>query len=105
MPTPEQYEQAHKVAAEFNATVGADLLCVAARPAEWVTPAELRALARTAPGDYLASNAYLAIKGRKPSHGEVVKLGHLLGFLTVARRKDGPCTLWRLDSAFAQRAH
>lgn len=105
MFTPEQYELARAAAAAFNKAQGGVLLQVVEPPADLVTHDELRALAATHPGDYMAANAYRAIKGRKPTHGEVVKLGHLLGFLTVARRKDGACTLWRLDSTFAQRAN
>lgn len=105
MFTDEQYRLAQTTAAEFNRANGFELLRVVDRPADYVTVADLRTLAVTAPGDYLASNAYQAIKGRRPTHGEAVKLGHLLGFLTVARRKDGPSTLWRLDNAFASRSH
>lgn len=103
MFTPEQYKQAQALADEANKQLGAVLLRVVDAPADWVTPVELRQLATQAPGDYMAANAYQAIKGRRPTHGETVKLGHLLGFLTVARRKEGNCVLWRLDEAFAQR--
>lgn len=105
MFTPEQYALAAETAADFNKRQGGELLLVAEPPADLVTAAELHTLATTAPGEYLATNAYMAIKGKRPRHGEVVKLGHLLGHLSVARRRDGPCTLWRLDNAFAQRSH
>lgn len=99
------YEEARTHAEEFNRRKGATLLVVADRPHELVTLEELRALADRSPGAYLASSAYQQIKGRKPSHGENVKLGQMLGFLMVARRKDGPQTLWLLDKAFAERTH
>lgn len=90
---------------KFNRQHGAQLIRLAERPLELVTADELIELARQQPGPYLASNAYRAIKGRKPTHGETVKLGQLLGFMTVARRKHGPQTMWLLDKAFAERAH
>ncbi len=90
---------------KFNREHGAQLIRLVERPLELVTATELLELAAKHPGEYLAANAYRAIKGRKPTHGETVKLGQLLGFMTVARRKHGPQTLWLLDKAFAERAH
>lgn len=105
MFTADDYTAARKIAAEFNQAHGGQLLVVTDPPPEQVTFADLRSLALSAPGDYLAVNAFLAIKGRRPSHVESIKLGQLLGFLTVARKKHGASTLWRLDNAFAQRSH
>lgn len=105
MTDTDLYALARETAESFNQRVGMELLRVVDPPADFVTVDELRELATHNPGDYMAANAYQAIKGRRPRHGEVVKLGHLLGFLTVARRKDGPATLWRLDAAFAMRAN
>lgn len=103
--TTTAFAEARKVATEFNRTHGAELLRVVAPAPEQVTFAELRALASTKPGDYLAANAFEAIKGRRPTHAECIKIGQLLGMLMVARKKHGPSTFWRLDKAFADRSH
>lgn len=100
----EQLEEARNAADAFNKSIGHTLLRVVDPPPELVQLAELRALAATAPGDYLATNAFQAIKGRKATHAEAIKLGQMLGFLSVARKKNGPYTLWKLDKSFADRA-
>lgn len=105
MFTADQYSQARAVAETFNRSQGGQLLKVIDPPAERLTFAELRSLAAVAPGDYLAANVFQAVKGRRPSHIESIKLGQMLGALTVARKKHGAATLWRLDKAFAERAH
>lgn len=102
--TPELLDQARTTAAAFNKAIGQTLLRVIDPPPELVSVGELQELANTNPGDYLAASAFQAIKGRKPTHAESIKLGHLLGVLMVARKKNGPYTLWRLDKAFAERA-
>jgi len=102
--TAEQLDQARTTAAAFNKAIGQTLLRVVDPPPELIHISELRGLAASNPGDYLAASAFQAIKGRKPTHAESIKLGQLLGFLMVARKKNGPYTLWRLDKAFAERA-
>lgn len=103
--TQDLYRRAVAAAEAFNKEVGAVWLRAVDPPAETVTFDELRALAERQPGDYLAASAFHQIKGRAPTRAEAIKLGHQLGHLTVARKKSGPHTLWRLDKAFAQRSH
>lgn len=105
MFTADQYDQARAVADTFNRSQGGQLLKVIEAPPEKLTFADLRALAAREPGDYLAANVFQAVKGRRPTHIESIKLGQMLGALTVARKKHGAATLWRLDKAFAERAH
>lgn len=99
------HRRAAETADAFNKQVGAVWLRVVDPPAETVTFDDLRALADRQPGDYLAASAFHQIKGRAPTRAEAIKLGHQLGHLMVARKKNGPHTLWRLDKAFAQRSH
>lgn len=105
MFTPAQYVLARQIVLEVNTNFGGPIIQLVEPPAATVTLAELRALATDKPGEYLAANAFRAIKGRCPTRGEAVKLGHMLGHLSVAQRKIGPDRLWRLDNAFATRAH
>lgn len=99
------YGRAHALADQFNRECGHRLLQVVERPSERIEIHELRDLAAREPGDYLAASIFRALRNRKPTHAEAIKLGQLLGALTIARKKDGPYTLWRLDKAFAERAH
>lgn len=105
MFTADQYTAAREAAERFNQAQGGQLLQVIDPPAERVTVEELKKVAATAPGDYLAANVFVAVKGRQPTHVESIKLGQMLGALMVARKKHGASTLWRLDKAFAERAH
>lgn len=104
MFTPDDYTAARETANAFNQARGGELLRVIDPPAQLIPVERLRQLAREAPGDYLAVNAFQAITGRKATHAEAIKLGQLLGHLSVARKKSGPSTFWRLDKAFAERA-
>lgn len=98
--TPE--EAARELAAGFNTAFGGQYLTVATPLAD-VTVAELRTLARKHPGPYLAFSAFEQIKGRRPTHGETIKLARLLSALGVGRRFAGSQTLWLLDEAAAER--
>lgn len=93
---------AQRTAAEFNKTHGVTLLVVQP-PQDEVTIGELRALAQSRPGPYLAASAFEQIKRRRPTPGETIRFGRLLAALGLARRKDGPHTLWLLDDTAVAR--
>ena len=99
------YALAADAAADFNRKHGGQYLQVADRAPELLTFEEIRAQADAEPGEYVAGGLFQAIKDRAPSRSEVIRLGHMLGHLRIARRKSGPHTLWLLDKAFAQRSH
>lgn len=99
------YALASQAAEAFNRKHGGQYLQVAERRPELLTFEEIRDQAERTPGEYVAGSLFQAIKGRTPSRSEVIRLGHMLGHLRIARRKSGPYTLWLLDKAFAQRSH
>ena len=99
------YTLASHAAADFNHKHGGQYLQVADRAPELLTFEEIRLQAGKAPGEYVAGGLFHAIKGRAPTRSEVIRVGHMLGHLRIARRKSGPHTLWLLDKAFAQRSH
>lgn len=87
--------EAMKIAYEFNSRIGKVMLAVAVDAIP--TVAELRAL--NVRGWYLAAELFHQARGRKPTHGETIKLGKILSDNPdVQRRKCGPSTMWKLDS-------
>lgn len=86
----------------FNAKHGGTWLRLAF-PDAVVTVGELRAIAQTRPGPYMAANVFLLAKGRAPEPGEIIRTGRFLSALGVDRHKDGPVMLWTLDAALLQR--
>ncbi|MFB0007690.1 hypothetical protein KEM14_gp39 [Xanthomonas virus phiXaf18] len=101
----DRYALAHETATAFNRTHGGEFLQVAERSPELLTFDEIRNVATTQPGEYVVTGLFQAVKGRRPTRSEAIRLGHALGHLRIARRKSGPYTLWLLDKAFAQRSH
>lgn len=101
MPTDVQ-SLARQTAEEFNSRHGGTWLRLA-YPETAVTVGELRTLAQTRPGPYMAANIFLMAKGRHPEPGEIIRTGRFLSALGIDRYKDGPVTLWVLDAATAQR--
>lgn len=95
-------EAATAVARKFNEEHGGEFLVVARRQ-EAITVAELRGVAATNPGNYLAASAFQLIRGRAPTPGELVTFGRLLSVLGIGRRKAGSQTLWQLDATAVER--
>lgn len=93
---------AQQVAEAFNTQHGGVWLRVS-QPETALTVGELRTIAQSAPGPYMAANVFLLAKGRPAEPGEIIQTGRFLGALGVERYKDGPVTLWVLDAALAQR--
>lgn len=95
--------EARRIADEFNTRYGGTYLTVCHHIDDSITVGELRTLATTHPGPYLAASVFRQIRGRRPTRGETIAVGRLLSALGIARKKDGAATLWQLDAAAAQR--
>jgi len=88
--------EAAKVAHEFNTRVGRVMLAVAVDAIPSVE--ELRRL--NTRGWLLAAELFYAARGRRPTHGETIRLGkQLRDNPDVQSQKCGPKTLWKLEGA------
>lgn len=95
--------EAARVAQEFNAKHGGTYLTVTQHVDDSITVGELRRLAETQPGPYLAASVFQQIRQRRATRGEIIAVGRLLSALGIARKKDGAATLWLLDATAVQR--
>lgn len=85
-------------AADFNRQHGAELLYVRA-PRDVPSPDQVRQFAAASPGTYTVAALFLAMTGRRATHGEAIALGKQLAAMGYDRAMSGPTTFWTLDSS------
>lgn len=91
-------EHAKTVVADFNARYGANLIALV-QTNDPLTQKESWQLAERAPGWYTTTGAFMAVRGRKPTHGETINTGRMLRRAWPEFRKEGPTSFYRLDMA------
>lgn len=98
-------DEAHTIAAEFNAR-HSDVQLKVIRIANDVSMDELLAFVAQAPrpGEWLARNVFVQIRGREPAHGEAIAIGRLLARTGCPVTKYGNTSLYQLDKLRAAAA-